>query len=85
MVGPLITTKLFGVKHYGAVSGAIQAIGFSGQMVAPILGALLFDFRGDYYLSFMIYCISFALGAILFAILKTPRTTEYETTQHSPA
>ena len=85
MVGPLITTKLFGVKHYGAVSGAIQAIGFSGQMVAPILGALLFDFRGDYYLSFMIYCISFALGAILFAILKTPKTTEYKTTRHSPA
>ena len=58
MVGLLITTKLFGVKHYGAVSGAIQAIGFSGQMVALILGALLFDFRADYYFSFMIYCIS---------------------------
>jgi MFS family permease len=83
MVGPLVTTKLFGVKHYGAVSGAIQAIGFSGQMVAPILGALLFDIRGDYYLSFMIYSISFALGAILFAILKAPKSNEYKTTQHA--
>ena len=75
MVGPLVTTKLFGVKHYGAVSGAIQAIGFSGQMIAPILGALLFDIRGDYQLSFLIYSISFGLGALLFAILKTPNTS----------
>tara|TARA_B100000530_G_scaffold65505_1_gene38533 strand:- start:3510 stop:3905 length:396 start_codon:yes stop_codon:yes gene_type:complete len=75
MVGPLVTTKLFGVKHYGAVSGAIQAIGFSGQMIAPILGAMLFDIRGDYQLSFLIYSISFGLGALLFAILKTPNTS----------
>jgi len=34
MVGSMITSKLFGVKHYCAVSGAIRAIGFSGQMVA---------------------------------------------------
>ena len=81
MVGPLVTTKLFGVRHYGAVSGAIQAIGFSGQIIAPILGALLFDIRGDYQLSFLIYCISFCLGALLFSILKTPDTPSGQSTE----
>ena len=81
MVGPLVTTKLFGVKHYGAVSGAIQAIGFSGQMIAPILGAVLFDIQGDYQLSFLIYSISFGLGALLFAILKTPNTSSRQSTE----
>ena len=68
MLEPLLVTRAFGVRHFGAVSGLVAMISFGGQVIGPLGGAFLFDVTGSYDWPFSLYAMGFALAALLWAV-----------------
>lgn len=67
MLEPLLVTRAFGVRHFGAISGLVAMISFGGQVIGPLGGAFLFDVTGSYEWPFSIYATGFAVAALLWA------------------
>lgn len=67
MLEPLLVTRIFGVRHFGAVSGVVAMVAFGGQVLGPLGGAALFDATGSYTVPFSIYAGGFIVAAVLFA------------------
>jgi MFS family permease len=67
MLEPLLVTRAFGVRHFGAVSGAVAVVAFGGQMVGPVGGAALFDALDSYTLPYALYAAGFMVAVVLFA------------------
>lgn len=65
LVTPAATTAaadLFGGKHFGSINGFIM-MGFGiGGALGPWLGGLFFDWRGNYYLAFLLPLMTFPLA-----------------------
>ncbi|PKN79651.1 MAG: hypothetical protein CVU47_10250 [Chloroflexi bacterium HGW-Chloroflexi-9] len=68
MLEPLLITRTFGVRHYGAVSGSQQMVTTGGQVFGTIGGAALYDLLGSYTLPFLIYSAGVGVGAGLVAL-----------------
>lgn len=66
MLEPLMVTKAFGVRNYGAVAGITQMVAFGGQLFGTIGGAALFDITGSYAIPYTAYAVGFVLAAMLF-------------------
>ncbi len=66
MLEPLFITHIFGVKHFGAVSGSVAMVSFAGQLAGSIGGAFLFDVTGSYTIPYWLYTAGFAASAVLF-------------------
>lgn len=67
MLEPLLITKAFGVRHFGAVSGTVALVAFGGQMLGTIGGARLFDATQSYQIPFALYALGFLVAMLLFA------------------
>src|SRR5690606_10502594 len=70
MLEPLFITHVFGVKHFGAVSGTVQMVSFTGQLAGSIGGAFLFDLTGSYSMPYWLYTLGFALSAFLLLSVR---------------
>lgn len=68
MLEPLLITRTFGVRHFGAVSGSQQMVTTGGQVFGTIGGAALYDLLGSYTLPFFIYSAGVGVGAGLVAV-----------------
>lgn len=68
MLEPLLITKAFGVRHFGAVSGTVALVSFGGQMFGTIGGARLFDATQSYQIPFALYAVGFLMAMLLFAV-----------------
>jgi MFS family permease len=68
MLEPLLVTRAFGVRHFGAISGLVAMISFGGQVIGPLGGAFLFDMTGSYSWPFGLYAAGFAISALLWAV-----------------
>ena len=66
MLEPLLVTRAFGVRHFGAVSGAVAMVAFGGQMVGPVGGAAIFDATGSYTIPFALYAAGLVGAMALF-------------------
>ena len=66
MLEPLLIMRAFGVRHFGAVSGAVAMVAFGGQMIGPLGGVALFDASGSYTLAFALYAAGFMVAVALF-------------------
>ncbi len=69
MMEPLLITRTFGVRHFGAVSGSVAMVATIGQVFGTIGGAALFDALGSYTLPFLIYATGVGVAAVLIASL----------------
>lgn len=65
MLEPLLITRTFGVKHFGAVAGTVQLVATGGQLFGTIGGAALYDLLGSYTVPFLVYTGGVAFGAAL--------------------
>ena len=65
MLEPLFITHVFGVRHFGAVSGSVAMVAFVGQLAGSIGGAFLFDLTGSYSIPYWLYTLGFGLSALL--------------------
>lgn len=66
---PLLVSRYFGVRHYGAIVGVTYACIGLATSVAPFLVDSLFDARGSYVSGFQYIQIALLVGAALIAIL----------------
>jgi hypothetical protein len=73
MLEPLFITHVFGVRHFGAVSGSLAMVSFVGQLAGSIGGAFLFDLTGSYSIPYWLYTLGFGLSALLFSVLAERR------------
>jgi MFS family permease len=67
MLEPLLVTRAFGVRNFGAVSGVVAMIAFGGQLFGPVGGAALFDRTGSYTLAYVLFAVGFIVAMVLFA------------------
>lgn len=67
MMEPLLVTRAFGVRHYGAISGLVSMISFGGQVLGPLAGTFFFDLTDSYTIPFALYTGGFLLAAVLWA------------------
>lgn len=68
MLEPILITKAFGVRNYGAIAGAVQTVSFWGSLIGPIGGGRLRDVTGSYDIAFTLFAVSLGSAAVLFAI-----------------
>jgi sugar phosphate permease len=67
MMEPLLVTRAFGVRHYGAISGLVSMISFGGQVFGPLAGTFFFDLTDSYTIPFALYTGGFLLAAVFWA------------------
>ncbi len=67
---PYFLSRYFGVKHYGAISGAVYGVIVLTQGVAPVLMALVFDMTGTYNIAIIAIGIGLICGAALVLKLQ---------------
>lgn len=69
---PLIVTWLFGLSSYGTIFGAIQIFQGMGSALFPLLGGLIFDTTGSYYLAFLLFISAAVVSGILYLFIPIP-------------
>ncbi|GMU41204.1 MAG: hypothetical protein AMXMBFR23_20700 [Chloroflexota bacterium] len=70
MLEPLFIPRVFGVRHFGAVSGSVALVAFVGQLIGSIGGAFLFDVTGSYSIPYWLYTGGFGVAALLFLAVR---------------
>lgn len=80
MLEPLFITHVFGVRHFGAVSGSVALAAFVGQVAGSIGGAFLFDLTGSYSIPYWLYTLGFVVSAVLlFSVRWAERAPAHRT------
>jgi len=67
---PYFLSRYFGVRHYGAISGAVYGVTVLTQGIAPFLMDLVFDLTGSYRQAIIVIGAGLLTGALL--ILRLP-------------
>ncbi len=68
----MLSVGYFGLKHYGAVLGAVHLTFMLGESLGPILAGLAYDQTGNYhFVLFLMGCSGIACAALI-AIIKKP-------------
>lgn len=75
MLEPLFITHVFGVRHFGAVSGVVALAAFAGQVAGSIGGAFLFDLTGSYSIPYWLYTLGFVISAVLLLSVRWAERT----------
>ena len=67
---PLIASSLFGNKCFDKVLGIFVSVNYAGFAIASPLGNIIYDIKGDYSLSFIIFTIFevFTIVAMQFVL-----------------
>ena len=71
---PLVVQNTFGLRGFGSIFGLVNFFILGAALVGPPLVGLSFDTWGSYSQAFLILSGAFALGAIVMAFAKPPRT-----------
>ena len=66
VIPPLVTVRNFGDKDYGLMAGWMNMAGNIGQIIGPILAAMVFDITGTYVMAWYVFAGLFVLVAILY-------------------
>ena len=64
----LITSRNFGDKEYGVMSGWMNMAGNVGQIVGPTIAAAIFDITGTYTLAWIIFAVLMVIVAVLYLV-----------------
>lgn len=63
----------FGRNHYGSISSLSNSLTLSGRLVGALGAALAYDLLGNYDGVLLVGAVGFAVGAVLLALLPTPK------------
>jgi sugar phosphate permease len=64
----LLLTRAFGVAHFATLLGTVVVIETIGQIISPTVAGAIFDATGSYDAALFMFCGTFALSFILFAL-----------------
>jgi sugar phosphate permease len=68
LVESLVLIKAFGVRHFGAIFGAMLVIEMLGEIVSPAAAGYIFDTTGSYDGALVMFMTAFAIGVALFNV-----------------
>ena len=66
VVPALLTVRNFGDKDYGTMAGWMNMAGNIGQIIGPIIAAMVFDVTGTYVGAWYVFAGLFILVAVLY-------------------
>jgi len=70
---PRVISELFGVKSVGSILGLFTSLTALGPAFGPVLGGVIFDRTGGYYLAFLLGAVGILIAFILVLLLKNPK------------
>ncbi len=68
----LLLANYYGRGNFGAISGFFGSFSSFGLGIGPFIGALLFDFTGEYRILFMALSVTFLVTAVLLLFAREP-------------
>lgn len=71
---------VFGLSRIGTTFGALEVSFGIGAATGSIIGGLVFDISGSYFIAFLIAALSMFLAALLISLVKRKRGTEITAT-----
>lgn len=76
---PLIVAECFGMKSFGVILGVVFVATTIGSATGPPFAGFIFDTRGSYAFAFLVFVITYALGAVLSLLAVPPKLPASET------
>jgi sugar phosphate permease len=70
MIEALTLTRAFGLAHFATILGAIVVIETMGEILSPSLSGFIYDRTGSYDWALVMYLLTFAGSATMFAIAR---------------
>ncbi len=64
----LITSRNFGDKEYGVMSGWMNIAGNIGQIIGPTVASFIFDVTGSYTLAWVIFAVLMVVVGVLYLL-----------------
>ena len=71
---PLVVQNTFGLRGFGSIFGLVNFFILGAALIGPPLVGLAFDTWGSYSQAFLALSAAFAVGAVVMAFAKPPRT-----------
>ena len=69
----VVRAEYFGRRAFGTISGMMDFVQMFGLILGPVFAGFVYDVTESYYLAFMVFAVSGALGAIIMVFLRPPR------------
>jgi MFS family permease len=70
---PLIVAECFGMKSFGVILGMVFVATTVGSATGPTFAGYIFDTRGSYTFAFLVFVITYVLGAGLSLLAVPPK------------
>lgn len=80
----LITSRNFGDKEYGVMSGWMNIAGNIGQIIGPTAASFVFDVTGSYRLAWIIFAILMVVVAALYFLSNNSSKKQIEAMGYKP-
>ena len=69
----IIRAEYFGRKAFGTISGMMDFVQMFGLVLGPVFAGFVYDVTESYYLAFMVFAVSGAMGALIMVFLRPPQ------------
>jgi hypothetical protein len=82
MVESLVLIKAFGVRHFGAILGAMLVVEMLGEIISPTAAGAIYDSTGSYDGALLMFMGAFCAGIVLFVFasrMALPESAGLET------
>ena len=70
---PIIVAECFGMKSFGVILGMTCVATTVGSATGPPFAGFVFDTSGSYTFAFLVFVITYALGAALSLLAVPPK------------
>ena len=80
----LITSRNFGDREYGVMSGWMNMAGNIGQIIGPTVAAFIFDSTGTYTLAWIIFAALMVLVSVLYLLSNIASRRKIEALGYKP-
>jgi MFS family permease len=68
----VVRAEYFGRRAFGTISGMMDFVQMFGLILGPVFAGFVYDVTESYYLAFMVFAVSGALGALIMVFLQPP-------------
>jgi len=69
----MLAVSYFGLKHYGAVLGAMHLLYMAGLAIGPVIAGFAYDQTGSYRLVLIVFAVLCFVSVPLIALIRKPK------------
>ncbi len=85
MIPPLITARNFGDAEFPTLNGWMNMSGNIGQIIGPVVAALVFDITGTYQLAWYAFAVLMVVVGVLYLLSSLVSKKKIESWGYTPA